>query len=105
MADGALVDPLDHAGLIDHPCRHVDAEQQRLTHCLQLARGRDGLFQATEEQYELIIADRQLPHIDGLTIVQMLRKQGNKVPVLILSALGSAYDQQGQYFLIDYPRP
>jgi two-component system OmpR family response regulator len=53
------------------------------------ANGRDGLFQATEEKYELIIADRQLPHIDGLTIVQMLRKQDNQVPVLILSALGS----------------
>jgi two-component system OmpR family response regulator len=55
--------------------------------------GRDGLFQATEEQYDLIIADRQLPHIDGLTIVQMLRKQNNKVPVLILSALGSVDDR------------
>ena len=51
--------------------------------------GRDGLFQATERQYDLIIADRQLPHLDGLSIVQMLRKQGNKIPVLILSALGS----------------
>ena len=57
------------------------------------ADGRDGLFQATEEQYDLIIADRQLPHIDGLTIVQMLRKQANKVPVLILSALGSVDDR------------
>ncbi len=57
------------------------------------ADGRDGLFQATEEQYDLIIADRQLPHIDGLTIVQMLRKQENKVPVLILSALGSVDDR------------
>jgi len=57
------------------------------------ANGREGLFQATEETYELIIADRQLPHIDGLTIVQMLRKQGNKVPVLILSALGSVDDR------------
>jgi two-component system, OmpR family, response regulator len=57
------------------------------------ANGREGLFHATEKQYELIIADRQLPHIDGLTIVQMLRKQGNKVPVLILSALGSVDDR------------
>src|SRR5690349_21878310 len=57
------------------------------------ADGRDGLFQSTEEQYGLIIADRQLPHIDGLTIVQMLRKQANKVPVLILSALGSVDDR------------
>jgi two-component system OmpR family response regulator len=57
------------------------------------ADGRDGLFQATEEQYDLIIADRQLPHIDGLTVVQMLRRQANKVPVLILSALGSVDDR------------
>jgi two-component system OmpR family response regulator len=57
------------------------------------ANGRDGLFQATEQQYELIIADRQLPYIDGLTIVQMLRRQGSKVPVLILSALGSVDDR------------
>jgi len=57
------------------------------------ADGRDGLFQATEEPYDLIIADRQLPHIDGLTVVQMLRKQANKVPVLILSALGSVDDR------------
>lgn len=53
------------------------------------ADGRSGLFQATEVQYDLVIADRQLPHLDGLSIVQVLRKKGSKVPVLILSALGS----------------
>jgi two-component system, OmpR family, response regulator len=57
------------------------------------ADGRDGLFQATEFTYDLIIADRHLPHVDGLTIVQMLRRQGSKVPVLILSALGSVDDR------------
>ena len=55
--------------------------------------GRDGLFHASETTYDLIIADRQLPHVDGLTVVQMLRKQGSKVPVLILSALGSVDDR------------
>jgi len=57
------------------------------------ADGREGLFQGTEGGYDLIIADRNLPSIDGLTIVQMLRKQGKKVPVLILSALGSVDDR------------
>jgi two-component system OmpR family response regulator len=51
--------------------------------------GRNGLFQATEEKYDLLIVDRQLPHLDGLSIVQLLRKNGNRVPVLVLSALGS----------------
>lgn len=53
------------------------------------AGGRDGLFQATEHDYDVIVADRMLPHLDGLTIVEVLRKQGNQTPVLILSALGS----------------
>ncbi len=57
------------------------------------ADGRDGLFQASEGGYDMIIADRMLPSIDGLTIVQTLRKQGSKVPVLILSALGSVDDR------------
>ncbi len=55
--------------------------------------GRDGLFQATEKPYDLIILDRMLPHLDGLSIVRMLRDNGNKTPVLILSALGSVDDR------------
>ena len=53
------------------------------------ADGRDGLFRATEGHYDLIIADRQLPYLDGLAIIGVLRKSGNRTPVLILSALGS----------------
>src|SRR6185503_553937 len=56
------------------------------------ADGRDGLFQASEGGYDLIIADRMLPNVDGLTIVQNLRQAGSKTPVLILSALGSVDD-------------
>jgi two-component system OmpR family response regulator len=55
--------------------------------------GREGLFRATEGLYDLIIADRQLPHFDGLSIVAMLRKSGKHTPVLILSALGSVDDR------------
>ena len=36
------------------------------------ADGRDGLFQASEKKYDMIIVDRMLPHLDGLSIVQML---------------------------------
>ena len=57
------------------------------------ADGREGLFRATEGLYDLIIADRQLPHFDGLSIVAMLRKNGKHTPVLILSALGSVDDR------------
>lgn len=53
------------------------------------ADGRDGLFKATEYSYDGIVADRMLPYLDGLTLIEVLRKQGNRTPVLILSALGS----------------
>ncbi len=55
--------------------------------------GREGLFRSTEGSYDLIIADRQLPHFDGLSIVAMLRRNGKHTPVLILSALGSVDDR------------
>ena len=57
------------------------------------ADGRIGKERALAGAHDLIIADRNLPHIDGLTIVQMARAAGNSTPVLILSALGSVDDR------------
>src|SRR3954466_1751437 len=52
------------------------------------ANGRDGMFLAASEPYDVIIMDRLLPGgIDGLGIIAALRKSGTKVPILILSAL------------------
>ena len=52
--------------------------------------GRDGLFYAASESYDAIIMDRMLPgQIDGLGIIETLRQQGNRTPILILSALSS----------------
>jgi two-component system, OmpR family, response regulator len=57
------------------------------------ADGRDGLFRAGEGQFDLIVTDRMLPHLDGLTIIERLRAAGNGTPVLVLSALGSVDDR------------
>jgi len=52
--------------------------------------GRDGLFYAASESYDAIIMDRMLPgQIDGLGIIETLRQQGNRTPILVLSALSS----------------
>jgi two-component system, OmpR family, response regulator len=40
------------------------------------------------EKYDVMIVDRMLPGVDGLTLVETLRKSGNQTPVLFLSALG-----------------
>jgi two-component system OmpR family response regulator len=55
--------------------------------------GRDGLFMATTEAYDVLIMDRMLPDPDGLTIIKTLRGAGNVTPVLILSALGAVDDR------------
>jgi two-component system OmpR family response regulator len=55
--------------------------------------GRDGLYQAAAESYDLLIVDRMLPHVDGLTIVRTLRASDNTTPVLFLSALGEVDDR------------
>jgi two-component system OmpR family response regulator len=46
------------------------------------------MFLAASEPYDVIIMDRMLPgQIDGLAIIEALRKAGNRTPILILSAL------------------
>ena len=52
------------------------------------ANGRDGMFLAASEPYDVIVMDRMLPgYIDGLAIIEALRKSGKRTPILILSAL------------------
>jgi len=52
--------------------------------------GSAGLRRAAFEPFDVIILDRMLPDMDGLTIVQRLRESGVDAPVLMLSALGRA---------------
>jgi len=49
--------------------------------------GKEGLFLATTESYDVMIVDRMLPNVDGLTIIRTLRASNITTPVLILSAL------------------
>ena len=55
--------------------------------------GKDGLYAAAEQAHEVIILDRMLPGVDGMTILQTIRSAGNPVPVLIVTALGEVDDR------------
>src|SRR5919107_4471446 len=55
--------------------------------------GRDGLDRASRGPWDVIIADRQLPYLDGLAIITSLRERSDRTPVLILSALGTVDDR------------
>jgi len=58
-----------------------------------LADGPDGLSQAMNEIYDVIVVDRMLPRLDGLSLVRALRAVGQKVPVLFLTSLGGVDDR------------
>ncbi len=55
--------------------------------------GKDGLFMALENNYAIIILDRMLPALDGLSILKTLRSSDKQTPVIILSALGEVDDR------------
>jgi two-component system, OmpR family, response regulator len=52
------------------------------------ATGPGGLARAETGAYDVITVDRMLPGLDGLTLVETIRRQGIATPVLVLSALG-----------------
>jgi two-component system OmpR family response regulator len=52
------------------------------------ANGRDGLFLATDSEFDTVILDRMLPGMDGLAVLRALRAAGVTTPVIMLSALG-----------------
>lgn len=55
--------------------------------------GIDGLTAALTTPYDAIVLDRGLPGLDGLAVLRALRAQGNRTPVLLLSALGQIDDR------------
>jgi two-component system OmpR family response regulator len=57
------------------------------------ADGKEGMMMAASGDYDIMIVDRMLPGMDGLSIIKTVRATGNQVPVLILSALGDVDDR------------
>lgn len=51
--------------------------------------GADGFLQAMKREHDVLIVDRMLPAMDGLTLVKSIRSAGVSTPVLFLTALGS----------------
>ncbi len=76
-AGEAMVRGLSEAG---HECAHA-------------ADGEAGLEAARNGQFDVLIVDRMMPKMDGVTVVETLRREGDATPVLFLSALGEINDR------------
>lgn len=72
-----LIDGLSESG---HNCDHA-------------ANGPDALGAALGAQYDVIVMDRMLPNMDGLSVLRAIRAEKNHTPVLILSALSQVDDR------------
>ena len=79
----------------DEPtARYIAQGFSELGHsCDRAATGLDGLAAAITHDYDAIILDRNLPQMDGLTVLAALRAERRDTPVLLLSALGQVDDR------------
>lgn len=59
----------------------------------QVDNGRDGLYMATGEPYDVMVVDRHLPKMDGLSMVRAARDAGMRTPALFLTTMGGVDDR------------
>jgi two-component system OmpR family response regulator len=55
--------------------------------------GGAGLTAARSAEFDLLIVDRMLPELDGLSVIETLRREQVLTPVIVLSALGAVDDR------------
>ena len=81
----------------DADTRHfVERGLRELGHSVIVADdGLDALHLALSEQLDVIILDRMLPRLDGLSVLRRSRSGGVQVPVLMLTALGRIEERVG----------
>ena len=61
--------------------------------CVRASDGEAGLSAAQAGEFDVMIVDRMMPRMDGVSMVQALRRAGDQTPVLFLSALGEINDR------------
>lgn len=57
------------------------------------ANGPDALFLATSSSYDVLVLDRMVPGLDGLSTMKALRAANNRTPVLLLTAMDGVEDR------------
>lgn len=55
--------------------------------------GQAGLTAARDGQFDVLVVDRMMPKLNGVQVVETLRREGDQTPVLFLSALGEVGDR------------
>jgi len=61
--------------------------------CDILVNGHDALFAATSSTYDVIVADRMVPGLDGLSMIKAARAAGVRTPAIFLTSIGGVDDR------------
>lgn len=80
----------DDVSLCDTLRFQLNREQHTVDVCHD---GSDGLDLFLQDSYDLVLLDRMLPTMSGLTILKTARKAGIHTPVIVITALGELYDR------------
>jgi DNA-binding response OmpR family regulator len=62
-------------------------------HVLRAGDGAKGLELATHHAVDIVILDVMLPRLSGLDVCRRLRRDGNNVPIIMLTARGQEIDR------------
>ncbi len=73
----------DHVGMVDQLRRAFQARQYEARF---VDNGEDALFEASEHEYTLAVVDLGLPGLSGMDLIRRLRRQGNRLPIIVLTA-------------------
>jgi two-component system, OmpR family, response regulator len=69
---------------------HVKKEGYELDICHD---GKDALYYISDHNHDVILLDRMLPGMDGLSILEKLRGKGLATPVIMITAMNGIYDR------------
>ncbi|MDE4063180.1 response regulator transcription factor [Phaeobacter gallaeciensis] len=74
----------------DYITTSLRAEGHTVDHC---DNGKDGFLNALDNDYEVMVFDRMLPGLDGLTLIKSVRGAGVETPIMFLSAMDGINDR------------
>ena len=61
--------------------------------CVRAGDGEEGLGAARDGEFDVMVVDRMMPKMNGVQLVETIRREGDRTPVLFLSALGEVSDR------------
>jgi DNA-binding response OmpR family regulator len=74
------------------------ALELKLTHegfdVVSLSNGEDVISTIEKEKFAFIVSDLMMPKVDGFQVLELLKKENKKIPVIILTNLSQAEDEK-----------